>query len=576
MLSLTHTRPIIGAALLFVTVSDSQGQGNPFVQDVGSVFSELAYPSTCALWGDYNGDGDLDLLIANGLGPSFLYVNRGEGVFGRRSFPLAPVTTTGGAWADFDNDGDLDLVLCAISPGGQVLMNSGHGNFEHGQAFETDGRACSALDYDLDGAMDIVLTRRFGLADRLYHNNGAGNFTFVNSVISQTSGDGTSVSWADYDLDGDPDLYITNNVGERNFFFENTGGDFAIRNHGPHVEEFASSVSPSWGDYDGDLDFDLFVSNHDGYPNALYKNENHEFVAEESGVVVENKDESYGSAWGDIDNDGDLDLIVLNRDGRFNLYSNDGEGGFVDYSFGNPINVRAAATVLSDTDGDGDLDLIATAGSHNTYESDLYYENRSDQQNNWLQVELRGLVPISNSMGVGARVYISARISGVDIWQVREMRTLSGYHAQEGYRLHFGLGDAAIVDSLIVAWPSGTQQSIVDVGINQLLRVSELPTTSNDPVLPIESSDPLHVYPNPSRSRFTIEVRTPAPGSFSVDIINARGQLVGVLSGNTTSSQVVALNWDGFALASPLPSGTYFLQLRSGGQVWTDTVSIIR
>jgi len=576
MLIATHSRAFIYGAGLFLTATTTVAQGNPFVLNPSSPFSVTAEPSTAALWGDYDGDGDHDLFVGGGSGGSAIYKNEGDGEFSRIPFVLAPFSTTGGAWADFDNDGDLDLVLCAINEGTRILINNGSGAFTHTQTLESNVRGCAVADYDSDGALDLVLARRFGFSDRLYRNNGSGSFAFMHSAISSTSGDAVSVSWSDYDADGDPDLYITNITDQQNFFFENIHGLFAFATHGPHVEDATSTIGASWGDYDGDLDFDLFVANHDGYPNALYRNDGDSFVADTQRVIIDNIGESYGSAWGDVDNDGDLDLIVMNRLGLATLYVNDGTGVFVDFSFGNANHGLAVATVLADVDEDGDLDMLTTYGGHDANQVNRYYENTLDSSNNWLKVRLRGLLGLSNSTGIGARVYLKATIDGLGVWQVREMTSQSGHRAQSGQRLHFGVGDATDVDSLVIDWPSGTQQILTNVAVNQLVEIEEALPTSDAPQLPEETTSLLRAYPNPANAGVTIEVRPPEPGSFSVGVFDLRGRRLALLRGHAASSELITLHWNSIGMEGPVPAGRYFFQLRSAGQAWMESVVILR
>jgi len=308
------------------------------------------------------------------------------------------------------------------------------------------------------------------------------------------------------------------------------------------------------------------------------------FVADSESTVTGNRGRSSGSAWGDINNDGYLDLIVANRSadnspsGIF-LYINDSVGDFTLHRFGNRFHGRAIAAVLSDDDADGDLDLFITYGGHDDLQLNRYYNNTLNSANNWLQIELVGsaLIPTAtNATGIGSRVTIKTTVGGVYLWQVREMTSRSGFRAQSGQRLHFGLGDATSVDSLVIDWPSGTQQILTNVAVNQLVEIEEALPTSDAPQLPEETTSLLRAYPNPANAGVTIEVRPPEPGSFSVGVFDLRGRRLALLRGHAGSSELITLHWNSIGMEGPVPAGRYFFQLRSAGQAWMESVVILR
>jgi|GEM_PF-3105310 len=193
--------------------------------------------SSGGIWGDIDGDGDLDLFIPNdGDGSSennFLYRNNGDGTF--TSVTSGPVVNDGGdsesaVWADFDNDGDLDLFVANDGPDGDAVnylyQNNGGGNFSRAADIDTQGNDtedCSVADYDNDGDLDIFIANNNSQNNALYRNDGNLNFTIVQTInVVSDAGESEGASWADYDNDGDQDLFVANDE-ELNFLYRNSG-----------------------------------------------------------------------------------------------------------------------------------------------------------------------------------------------------------------------------------------------------------------------------------------------------------------------------------------------------------------
>jgi hypothetical protein len=170
-------------------------------------------------------------------------------------------------------------------------------------------------DYDNDGDLDLFVANELQ-NNFLYQNNGDGTFIKITSgAIVNDGGRSVSSSWGDYDNDGDLDLFVANYLAsENNFLYQNNGdGTFTKITTGAIVTDGGRSYGSIWGDYDNDGDLDLFVTNYWGDNNFLYQNNGDgSFTKITSGAIVNDGGYSYGSSWGDYDNDGDLDLFVAN------------------------------------------------------------------------------------------------------------------------------------------------------------------------------------------------------------------------------------------------------------------------
>ena len=403
--------------------------GGPVVNDGGD--------SQGSSWGDFDSDGDLDLFVANDNEDNFLYANDGSDNFVK--IISGPVVNDGGdsrssSWGDFDNDGDLDLF---------VTNSDNENNF-------------------------------------LYRNESSDSFVNVFSgAVTSDGGNSQSSSWGDFDNDGDLDLFVANlfdpNHDGENFLYRNDldAGFFKITN-GPVVNDRGSSTG-SWGDFDNDGDLDLFVANFDEN-NFLYRNDgNGNFVKITSGPVVNNDGNSFGSSWGDFDNDGDLDLFIAN--GGFSgiennfLYRNEGSSNFVKIINGPVVNDGGGSFGSSwgDFDNDGDIDLFVANYRGNNF---LYRNNGNI--NNWINIELIGTA--SNTSAIGTRVNVRATINGPTqdgIWQMREISGQTGYLSQNSLNADFGLGNATIIDSIKIEWPGGDNEVFTNHAVNKFLRFTE-------------------------------------------------------------------------------------------------------
>lgn len=249
--------------------------------------------------------------------------------------------------------------------------------------FETPGAQPNAwADYDQDGDLDLFVGMRYG-PNRLYRNDG-GSFTDVAPDLGIADAEDTrAAAWGDYDGDGDLDLYVGYPVeaGTPNRLYRNDGGSFTDVAGDIGVDLVGTTRQPTWVDYDGDGDLDLFVAVRD-QANRLFRNDGPEAfvdVTEEAGVGDPRR--TVGVVWFDYDQDGDLDVHVSNQNGDEDAFlRNRGDGTFEDVAVelgmswpGRGDEYGSVAPAVVDYDADGDLDLFVA-----TYGPDVLWSNNGD------------------------------------------------------------------------------------------------------------------------------------------------------------------------------------------------------
>lgn len=477
-----------------------------------------------AAWSDVDGDGDLDLFAVNEAGPlterqqwgqspahNALFVNSGAGLFHERAAASGLDRRgmgQGAAFADIDGDGDADL---AVSEYGPLLLylNDGSGMFTSSNALAGDARFWSGLswsDIDVDGDLDLyacayvdyreddpslqgVTTSQYNTAipatlnpstfepqaNALWRNEG-GSFVedAVTLGIDNPAGRSLSATFADFDEDGQPDLYVANDLSD-NVLYHNTGTAFTDVSHAAWVADYRGAMGLAVGDWDGDGDEDLFITHWIAQENALFANLSGDLKQADLDVRLRFMDTAdqyglgqialdfvgWGTAFVDVDADGRLDLLVANgstfeqedrpeqlvpmatqlfwnagpRDGFYEMGAQTGE------ALRDPIVGRGLA--VADYDADGDMDAFVNVNG-----GDGVLLRHEGHSRHWLTV-----APATGSRAHWPGAHIRV-VAGDRVWK-RQAAAGSSYLSQNALPETFGLGAVSVVDTVDVKWPDG-------------------------------------------------------------------------------------------------------------------------
>jgi hypothetical protein len=444
--------------------------------------------------GDYDGDGwqDVAVFAADDETPS-LFRNQGELIRAGHDvpwftdvtaqvMPANDIPTTLGAFADLDNDGDQDLAvtrrginpstglpdetLCAVAYYENKLDTTGRfelGTNELRVAHSPSTVSSLALvDYDGDADLDIFIAYSGVMGDYtnsrcfMVRNDGLPNLVDVSDTFGPPIANiqrALTAVFADFNGDMLPDLHCAVDF-HSDFQCRNMGGgQFVDVTMAAGVTNGGSDMGLAVGDFDNDLDLDLYSTNIN--IGVLYVNDGSgHFVDEAAARGCRNFANGattigWGTNFVDLDNDQDLDLTVIPTGPGFgNFFMNDGTGQFTDVTTATAIDLKGYTIIDFDFDRDGDQDLIAMGnGAANT---PRFLLNQTANGNHWLKVELEGT--LSNRDAIGAQVVIRTP-DGVE--QLRALMAGHSYRTGTPKVLHFGLGDSALISEIEVRWPSG-------------------------------------------------------------------------------------------------------------------------
>ena len=475
------------------------------------------------LWADYDNDGDKDLFLARHGFPDRLYQNE-QNILTDVSLQVGISTSanfsTAAAWADYDNDGYIDLYVCVrdeLNPN-ILYRNQGDGTFidftEIAGVADTIGGtnifkiplAVSFFDYNNDHLQDIYIANDKHNGNTLYKNNGDGTFTDV-SDESNTGVyiDGMGVAIGDYDNNGYQDIYTTNTPL----------GNVLLKNNGDETftdvsEQLNVTVNKTcWGanffDFDNDTDLDLFVSS---VPGTGYTGEN-------------------------------------------SLFENQNDGTFQDLALPgiNTYDAQSHGNVVGDFNNDGFYDIVVINGVPNY--SSLW--RNSGNANNWVKLELEGV--ISNRDGIGSRIEV---YNGADQF-IRSTHCGHSYLSQNSSIQTIGVGVATTIDSIVIHWSSGTTDVMRNVTANRMYKVQEGGTiTGAGTEINTFSNFKLDQnYPNPFNPSTSIEFILAVDSKVILKIFDALGQEIVTLIDSDLTKGSYNIGFD----ASNLNSGVYFYRM---------------
>lgn len=544
-------------------------------------------------WIDYNNDGFQDLMITNGPKDgenNMLYKNLANGSFEEvlgDPIVMDHMPSDGATWADMDNDGYIDcFVVNWYNKNNMFYKNNGDGSFTQIKTgpLVTDGGYSETAawgDYDNDGLVDLYVTNSAGNNKNfLYHNNGGGTFTKITTGALVTDGHiSRSINWTDLDNDGDLDVFVTNESAQNEDMYKNNGaGNFEHITTGPLYINGGNTMSSSFADFDNDGWQDVFLANDQGYL-ALFRNTGDgDFIKLTNDTIAKTIGRSFGSNWGDIDNDGDLDLFVTNAFGpqlQNFLFINKGDGTFT-RDVSNTITKDTGwsyGCAFGDYDNDGFLDL-AVANCYNAAQVNSVFHNNGNA-NHWLEIKCIGIK--SNKSAIGAKIKLKAIINGKTVWQLREISAQSGYNGQNMLTTHFGLGADGHIDSIIILWPSGMIDIYTNIGKDKILTAYEGQSLSSINDKNQATNVALFSYPNPFKNDTTIEFDIPETSHIDLEIYDMKGNLVKSLLKHTQCQGKQLLHWDGRNNSTnKVDSGIYLLVLKDQNHTMTQKINLVR
>ena len=459
-----------------------------------------------------------------------LFRNNGDGTFTdvtEKAGLQGVGYSMGVAAGDFDNDGFVDLYVTGVNRN-QLFHNNGNGTFtdvtdKAGVAGLVPGQgkawsvAAGWFDYNNDGLLDLFVVNYLnynikiatlcrdqglpsycspmdflGMPNILYRNNGDGTFTDVSeqSHISKYVGKGMGLAFGDFDNDGFTDIFVSNDTFENYLLHNNGDGTFTNVAIAAGVAYNAdgkaiAGMGVDFSDIDNDGKLDIFETAMFGDGFSLYKNLGNSQFEDVSGKAGLTALTSRTTGWGagvfDFDNDGNKDLFTSNADILDNsmelahrpfmlpnrVFRNRGGMRFEDVSAksGASFSVPAAhrGTAFGDLNNAGKIDAVVTVLNG----PPEIWMNRSNNQNHWILLNLVGVK--SNRDGLGTKVKITTSLGT----QYNQATTAISYNSSSDKRVHFGLGAAAVVDSIELQWPSGIKQVLKNVKADQIVTVTE-------------------------------------------------------------------------------------------------------
>jgi hypothetical protein len=514
---------------------DFQLTESPFVlPPISFTTSTISSSSSICSVADMNGDYLDDIVTVQTNQMTVLTQNTSGVGFTSTVYDL-PNLTANPTWSiaagDFDKNGFNDLVFGSSSRLAVIKANStGTGYTEISYPQNIFTQRTNFVDINNDGNLDLWACHDVNQS-HAYRNDGAGNLNFDISLMPTLAVGGNYQSqWSDLDNDGDVDMYLAKcrggaAVGDPqriNLFYKNNGdGTFTESGAAAGINDGSQSWSSAIEDYDNDGDMDILLSNISD-TNKLYRNNGDGTFTDVYAVSGINPQVgSWELQAADFNNDGKIDFLWQN--GK-ELYLNNGDLTFTGY------DLSFSEGAIGDLNNDGFLDV--------QFNNQVFYNVPNG--NNWIKINLQGIQ--SNQNGIGARVEIYGPFGK----QIREIKSGNGFSHQSTLNAHFGLGTDTIVTKIIVRWPSGLVDTILNPQINNASFVVEGSTLTTDSF----NNTAFSLYPIPAKNEINIKATNNVTMKIA-RVFGLNGKLI-----SETKLITPTLNTES------LSKGTYILMLR--------------
>jgi hypothetical protein len=428
--------------------------------------------------GDFDNDGLPDIYVT-GYGHNVLYHNLGGCKFEdvtEKAHVAGGGFSVGAAWADYDRDGYLDLFVS---------------RYVNSDVHRLPQPGSRAFDYQ---GVQMEVPQLDGLTDLLFRNRGDGTFEDVSRKAGVDNAEmrlGMGVAWGDYDNDGWPDLFVTNDMGPNYLFHNRHDGTFEDVGlwSGTAVDEQGKSLSnmaADFGDVYHDGNLDLLITRYKHQPMSLYRNAKSQGFTDATRASHLGRGSDafvrWGSGFADFDNDGWPDIFVAN--GNFSqltdslphepryreplqMFHHNGDGTYTDVSDQSGLNdgplQSRRGTAFGDIDNDGNVDVVV----YNVGAPPSIFLNETRNSNHRVLFRLVGTK--SNKAAIGARVTVTTS----SMEQIDEVRGGGSYLSSNDQRLHFGLGSERVMKRVQILWPSGLKEELKDVPADAIYTLVE-------------------------------------------------------------------------------------------------------
>jgi hypothetical protein len=527
----SHLPRLVGRTLVCLTLSTLfpiSPAHAAFSDQSAAILGGANFSTRSASLADIDNDGDLDLLFQTSGAPA-LFRNNFINAGGAASLTFTNVSSTmlpsglsaswSAAWGDYNGDGKVDVFIGQTNSGsttGTLLKNNGAAGFSNAGAatgLNAPGFAQNVAwgDFNNDHRLDLVIGMEGPVLNQMYLQQAAGTFTPVGAAVGiQTSPGMKSYGMAigDYDGDGDSDIYISTctptgtirNNFYKNMLKETSTLSFVDVADSNGTQNMSNTYGAQFTDMDDDGRLDLIVAGADGTPSKIYRNDgNGSFTDVDTltghPLLTNVGTDLNGLKLVDYDNDGKLDLYFhdnLSGSGNQRLYHNEGNWQFNDVTTAMGLsglsNTGAGGydSTWGDINLDGAQDLIdvnnltATINGHSTNTPEkVFINDAASNGNHWLYVKLAG--PSWDTTGIGSSLYATLDLGTAgQVTLRREANTDADTFNQSNVPVHFGLAAADHVDWLRVVWPDGVVQYLHNVAANQYLTLSYSTALSGD------------------------------------------------------------------------------------------------